>query len=238
MCFSPTADFVAAGVVGVIGVATLRQVRRPRDLVIGALPLLFAAHQFVEGFVWLGLRGQVSSGVQDAAAEIYLIYAQAILPMLVPLGFLLLERSARHRRRLWPFLGLGVGVGLFLLWHITQYPIYAEARPLCVAYTTHSPYELPSAIAYVIATCGPALLSSRRYLRWFGVVNVIGLAMASTMRETEFTSAWCVYAALASILILLHFRRDNRAQGEAAGGVGTATEDGGPPANAVAATDG
>lgn len=233
MCFSPTADFVAAGVVGVIGVATLQQVRRPRDLVIGALPLLFAAHQFVEGFVWLGLRGQVSSGVQATAAEIYLIYAQVVLPMLVPLGFLLLERSARHRRRLWPFLGLGVGVGLFLLWHLTQYPIYAEARPLCVAYTTHSPHELPSAIAYVIATCGPALLSSRRYLRWFGVVNVIGLAMAATMRETEFTSAWCVYAALASFLILLHFRRENRArEGDEARGGGTATDVGGPIASA------
>ncbi len=69
MCFSPEADFTAAAVVGVVGVATLRLVREPRDLLIAALPLLFALHQFVEGFVWLGLQGDVSSGLGDDARE-------------------------------------------------------------------------------------------------------------------------------------------------------------------------
>jgi hypothetical protein len=57
MCFSPDADFTASAVVGGVGVATLRRVRGRRELIIGALPLLFALHQFTEGFVWLGLRG-------------------------------------------------------------------------------------------------------------------------------------------------------------------------------------
>jgi hypothetical protein len=60
MCFSPQADFAAGAVVTGMGVEALRRVRVRRELIVGALPLLFGIHQLVEGFVWLGLRGQVS----------------------------------------------------------------------------------------------------------------------------------------------------------------------------------
>jgi len=59
MCFSATASFVASGVIGSIGLATLRHVREPRTLLFAAVPMLFAVHQFTEGFVWLGLNGRM-----------------------------------------------------------------------------------------------------------------------------------------------------------------------------------
>ena len=62
-----------------------------------------------------------------------------------------------------------------------------------------APLGTQAAVLYVIATCAPALLSSRRYLQWFGVVNLVGVAIAFTIREAEFTSVWCVYAALVSV---------------------------------------
>ena len=98
MCFSPEADFTAGAVVAVMGVETLRRVRGRRELLLGALPLLFGIHQLVEGFVWLGLRGQVSSGLGNAAKEAYIVYAQAVLPAIVPLGFMLLEPDRRRAR--------------------------------------------------------------------------------------------------------------------------------------------
>ena len=91
MCFSPEADFAAGAVVAGVGVETLRWVRVGRELVVGALPLLFGVHQLVEGFVWLGLRGEVSSGLADAAKEVYIVYPHAVLPAIVPLGFTLIE---------------------------------------------------------------------------------------------------------------------------------------------------
>src|SRR6266700_575326 len=108
MCFSPEADFAAGVVVAGVGVETLRRVESRRELIVGALPLLFGIHQLVEGFVWLGLRGQVSSGVADTAKDAYIVYAHAVLPALVPLGFLLLERDRRRARRLWPLVALGL----------------------------------------------------------------------------------------------------------------------------------
>lgn len=61
VCFSATADSVAAGVIGSVGIATLTQVRTRRDVPFASLPLLFAAHQFTEGFVWLSLEGHISA---------------------------------------------------------------------------------------------------------------------------------------------------------------------------------
>ena len=51
MCFSATANFVGSGVVGAVGVVTLTKVKHRRELLFAALPVLFAVHQFIEGFV-------------------------------------------------------------------------------------------------------------------------------------------------------------------------------------------
>jgi hypothetical protein len=222
MCFSPEADFAAAAVVGVVGVATLRRVRKRRELIVGALPLLFAVHQFLEGFVWLGLRGDVSTGLGNAARDAYLLYAFAVLPMIVPVGFLLLEPVRRRRHWVLPFVALGAGVGLYLLWEVARYPVDAVAHPDGIAYYTHAGDGYVPAVAYIVATCGPALLSSLSYLRWFGVINVAGAVVAAAVYQLEFESIWCLYAALASTLIFEHFRRRRSAKKVQLGYAGTA----------------
>lgn len=205
MCFSPEADFTAGVVVAGVGVETLRRVRAPRELIVAALPLLFGIHQLVEGFVWLGLRGQVSSGLGNAAKETYIVYAHAVLPVIVPLGFMLLEPDRRRSRWMWPLVGLGLVLGVYLLWQITAYPVGAQEEARCIDYTTHTPNDVLIGALYVIATCGPALLSSRRHLRWFGVVSLIGVIATALVRADELTSLWCLYVALISVLIFEHF---------------------------------
>lgn len=216
MCFSPEADFTAGTAVAAVGVQTLRRVRVPRELVIGSLPLLLGAHQFVEGFVWLGLRGQVSSGLGAAARDAYIVFAYAVLPAIVPIGFVLLEPDRRRARWLLPFAFAGVLMGGYLLWQVTAFPVGAHEQARCIDYTTDTPNDFLIAALYVAVTCGPALLSSRRYLRWFGVLALLGVIAAALVRADELTSLWCLYAALVSVLILEHFRRqraaDTRAQ--------------------------
>jgi hypothetical protein len=207
MCFSPEADFAVGTVVAGVGVETLRRVRGRRELIVGALPLLFGIHQLVEGFVWLGLRGQVSQGLGDAAKEAYIVYAHAVLPAIVPFGFLLLEPDRRRARLMWPLGCLGLVVGIYLLWQVTAYPVGAYQEARCIDYTTHAPNDALIASLYVLATCGPALISSRRYLRWFGLVSVVGVIATALVRADELTSLWCLYVAMVSMLILEHFRR-------------------------------
>ena len=60
MCFSATANFVGSGVLGAIGFVTVTKVKHRREVLFASLPVLFAIHQFIEGFVWLGLDGILS----------------------------------------------------------------------------------------------------------------------------------------------------------------------------------
>ena len=89
MCFSAAANFVGSGVLGTIGVATLTKVKHKRELLFASLPTLFAVHQFIEGFVWLGLDGVLSHAVAHNMGAAFMLYAQGLLPLLAPLSVLL-----------------------------------------------------------------------------------------------------------------------------------------------------
>ena len=225
MCFSPDADFVAGAVVAGVGVETLRHVRARRELIVGALPLLFGIHQLVEGFVWLGLRGQVSHGFGDAAKEAYIVYAHAVLPVIVPLGFMLLEPDRRRSRVMLAMASVGAVLGAYLLWQVTAYPVGAHEEARCIDYTTHTPNDAIIALLYVAATCGPALISSRRYLRWFGLISLVGVIVTAVVRVDELTSLWCVYVAFVSVLILEHFRRQRASEVHVTSGPAWSSED-------------
>jgi hypothetical protein len=207
MCFSPEADFTAGAIVTCVGIETLRHVNTRRELIVGVLPLLLGVHQLVEGVVWLGLRGQVSSGLGDAAKEGYIVFAHAALPAIVPFGLMLLEPDPRRARWISPLAALGLLLGAYMLWQVTAYPVGAHVLARCIDYTTHTPNDTLIGALYVAVTCGPALLSSRPYLRRFGLVSLAGVLASALVRVDELTSLWCVYVAMISVLILKHFRR-------------------------------
>jgi hypothetical protein len=111
-----------------------------------------------------------------------------------------------------PWALAGVLLGGYLLWQITAYPVGAHEQAHCIAYTTHTPNDYLITALYVAVTCAPALLSSRRYLRWFGLLNLVGVITTGIVRADELTSLWCLYAAFVSVLILEHFRRQRAAE--------------------------
>src|ERR1700761_5217214 len=134
MCFSAAANFVGSGVLGAVGVVTLTKVKHRRELLFAALPTLFAIHQFIEGFVWLGLDGTLSPAVTHDMGAAYMLYAQELLPFLLPLAVLLFEPDGRSRRRMLPFLGLGVATGLYILWGLAAYPTQIYVREHSIVY--------------------------------------------------------------------------------------------------------
>ena len=213
MCFSATADFVAAGVIGSVGVATLTQVRTRRDVPFASLPLLFAAHQFTEGFVWLSLEGQLGRGAGDVAAYLYVLFAFGLLPLLVPAAILLIEPPGRRRMHMAPFVVVGAVTSTYLFWATATQPVRYEEVHHSIAYTAHAPLLGIAAVGYVLATVGAALLAGYRSIVAFGVANAVGLTAVLVVLAEAFASVWCVWAALTSCLVLLFFVRRNRAQG-------------------------
>src|SRR5580704_13605054 len=98
VCFSASANFAGSAVLGAIGVATIAEVKHRRELLFAAMPCLFALHQFTEGFVWLGLDSPSGSAMTHDAGAAYVLFAQGLLPVLLPLSVFLIEPTEQRRR--------------------------------------------------------------------------------------------------------------------------------------------
>jgi hypothetical protein len=207
MCFSATANFVGSAVLGTIGIATLSEVKHRRELLFAAMPVLFAVHQFTEGFVWLGVDHRLPSIVTHDAGAAYVLYAQGLLPFLLPLSVLLIEPTTRQRRRMLGFVTLGCLLGVYILWGLIAYPLDISAAGHGVVYLNQITTTTVVAVLYVIATCGALFFSGFRDLVVLGWLNMVGLLVVMAVRRYEFTSLWCAYAAVVSIIIYFFFRR-------------------------------
>jgi hypothetical protein len=205
MCFSATANFVGSAVLGAVDVVTLTRVKHRRELLFAALPTLLAIHQFIEGFVWLGLDGILSPAVAHNMGAAFMLYAQGLLPFLMPLSVLLFEPDAKSRRRMLPFLVLGGGTALYNLWALTAFPLQLYIRGNSIVYINQATNHTAVAVLYVIATCGSLFFSQIKPMILFGVANLAIILVVMEVKRYAFTSLWCAYAAVASVIILAYF---------------------------------
>lgn len=210
MCFSATANFVGSGVLGAIGAVTLTKVKHRRELLFASLPTLFAIHQFIEGFVWLGLDGILSPTVAHNMGAAFMLYAQGLLPFLLPLSVLLFEPTAKRRRRMLPFLVIGGLAALYILWALTAFPLQVFVERKSIVYINPATNNTAVAVVYIIATCGSLFFSQVTDMIIFGAANLIILIAVLAVKSYAFTSLWCAYAAVASVIILVYFWKSNK----------------------------
>jgi hypothetical protein len=205
MCFSAAANFTGSGVLATVGVITLTKVKHRRELLFASLPILFAIHQFIEGFVWLGLDGMLSPQVTHDMGAAFMLYAQGLLPFLLPLSVILFEPTAKSRIRMLPFLVVGTLTTLYILWALTAFPTQVFVKGNSIVYINQATNNIYVAILYVIATCGSLLFSKVKDMVIFGVANMAILLTVMAVKRYAFTSLWCAYAAVASVIILAYF---------------------------------
>jgi len=207
MCFSPTASFVSAAVIATIGVATLRHVKEPRTILFAATPMLFALHQFTEGLVWLGLQGRIGPIGRDHAAFLFTMYAQGLLPFLMPLAVTLLEPAGWRRRAMMGLTAIGGVAAAWDSYGLMFLPSRLFVDHNSIAYRNVMTGSLAISLLYILATCGSLLLSRYRMVRWYGVVNVVALTIVQIVKAETFASVWCFYAALMSVMLYWQFSR-------------------------------
>jgi hypothetical protein len=206
MCYSPTASFTSAALLGVIGVATVRQVRSPGTLLFAATPLLFAFHQFAEGLVWLGLQGRIGPIARDHASFLFTLYAQGVLPFLMPLAVTVMEPAPRRRAIMSGLTAIGAIAAVWDAYGLIALPTEVAIDHHSIAYRNAMTASLVISLLYIVATCGSLLLSSFRTVRWYGALNVVALTIVEIVRATAFASVWCFYAALMSAVIYWQVR--------------------------------
>lgn len=210
MCFSSGASFGAGAMLAVAGITSITQARKPSQLPFAAIPLLFAAQQIAEGFVWLDQKETPHTQWGAAAMYVFLFFAQVVWPFWVPLSIWLLEKNTARKKILLAVLCLGIFTALNLAYLLFTLTVKAAVHQ------HHIFYELDfrgvstqANILYFISTAIPCLLSSIRSVRWLGISLMISLLLTYLFSTEEFISVWCFFAALLSIMIffiLKHLR--------------------------------
>jgi hypothetical protein len=139
----------------------------------------------------------------------FMLYAQGLLPFLLPLSVLLFEPDGKSRTRMLPFLALGAGTTLYILWALTAYPLQVSVRENSIVYINQATNNTAVAVLYVLATCGSLFFSKVRAMVVFGAANLAILLAVMALKRYAFTSLWCAYAAIASVIILAYFWRSS-----------------------------
>lgn len=207
MCLAPEVDLIAGLAITAVGIDTLRRVDRKPELVIGSLPLLFGLHTLVETFVWWSVDGTIDQADGRAAMWMYLLFALPGLPMLVPLSLLLVESERKRRDAMMVTLGLGTLVAAMLTWQLLDGTVDAIARPVHIEYNFGLDWPILVVAGYLVATCAPLIISSWPTIRWWGIANVIVVAVIGAAAVGDVISLWCFWAAATSIAINLTLRR-------------------------------
>ena len=136
-----------------------------------------------------------------------MLYAQGLLPFLLPLSVLLIEPTMERRKWMLGFLLLGTALALYILWGLIADPLEIYVRDHSIVYENAITTTTIVAVLYVITTCGALFFSGFRDLVLFGWLNLVGLLIVMLLRSYAFTSLWCAYAATISVVIYFFFRR-------------------------------
>jgi hypothetical protein len=215
MCFSPGASIAAGVLLTFVGTETLRKVHKPEQIAFAAIPIVFAFQQFSEGALWLTIGKPGLESVQALATTVFLIMAQIIWPLLVPIAVLLMEHHKIRKRILYVLIALGAVAAAYYTYSMVSYHSYARISYLHIEYMTRNQVPLDivkitGIASYLIATLVPFFVSSIKRTYILGVVMVLSCIVSAVFFTLYFTSVWCFFAAVISFLIYFTIRASHR----------------------------
>lgn len=210
MCFSATASFTAAAVLLGVGTLTLRSALGARhshpwrDLPLAAIPLLFAIQQAIEGVIWLTFRVDAPL-LNSVMTHAYSFFSHVLWPAYVPLAVWLIEPPGRRRQGLRVLAAGGLAVAAYLLYILLAFPVVSRPSGQHVEYVSPHFFAAVTMTLYLLSTTASPLLSSHRWVKAFGALALLAFGAAYYFYAQWFISVWCLFAALLSALIYLHF---------------------------------
>ena len=206
MCFSAQASFGASALLTIIGGATIEKIIRKkqyRKAMLAIVPTFFAIQQCFEGFVWLGLAQDTPPWHTPYAIFGFLFFAFFLWPVLIPYALIPFETSKMRKNMLYMAWGLGICVAAGLAWTAFNYGVRSEISCNHIAYTLEFPdsNDRWGTLCYILATVLPFFISSKRKVWLFGIALCGSIGLTWFMYNAYFTSVWCFFSALLSILL-------------------------------------
>jgi hypothetical protein len=203
MCFSPEASFAGGVIISSIGVATVKKVHAPSQILFASIPLFFGVQQIAEGFLWLSIPRPEYFLVQHICTYLFLLMARVIWPMMIPLSTLLMEKDNKKKIYLRILLGMGLSVSLYYVYCLFFLNVTPYISGHHIQYISDFPESLATAvfIIYFIASITPLFISSVNRTKLLGIL-MFASGVATIIFFTEYlTSVWCFFAAIISVVI-------------------------------------
>jgi len=212
MCFSAEASFAGGVIISAIGVATITKVHKPSQLIFASIPLFFGFQQFAEGLVWLTIPNPADAAILKMATYVFLIMADFLWPMMIPLAVLMMEKNEKKKRILQVFSIAGLALSMYYAYCLVFYNIYPEISGYHILYKTDFPKALsmPAFIIYLIVTIIPLFISSIKRTHLLGVLMFLSCLVTAIFFRQYLTSVWCFFAALISGVIFWILRDSKR----------------------------
>lgn len=204
MCFSATASFAAGAALLGVGTVTVSRVRRPAELLFAMIPGLFGVQQLIEGALWLTFP-DTAPHANSVLTHTYSFFSHVLWPVYVPFAVLLLEPEAWRRKLLSGIAVAGTAVGFYLLYFLVTEPIVSRVVDKHIRYDSPHFYIAAVIALYVLATCVSSFVSSCKTIKLFGMATFIALLAAYAFYVFWFISVWCFFAAVLSVIVLVHF---------------------------------
>jgi hypothetical protein len=203
MCFSSEASFVGGVIILSIGVVTVRKVHKPSQLVFAFIPFFFGIQQIAEGFLWLALPHPEYLAIQKFSTYAFLIMAEVLWPVMIPLSVLYMEENKKRRKMLWVLLFIGASLSLYYAFCLLTFSVNPQIINYHIRYNSDFPKSLAMVafVAYLIATLSPFFVSSMKRAHLLGILMFSSCAVTALFFTQYLTSVWCFFAAIISGVI-------------------------------------
>jgi hypothetical protein len=208
MCFSLTASFTASLVLITCGIGALMRAQERKIRMVAAVPLLFGIQQCAEGMVWLSFAYPAFASIRALSSYVFLLFALVIWPLWIPLAMIYFEGVRTYRRYIYSLIAGGmcalasivysllysmsVTINHHVIYNLNAYEHFGEWS--MYVYATFS-------LFYVIATILPFFIARNRWLWLIGALIAMGYVVSYIFYYKAFTSVWCFFAALISLLV-------------------------------------
>ena len=216
MCFSAGASFTMAGVLTVIGGASIGvSADTPRRL-FAAIPLVFALQQAAEGIVWLTIDPMGHAILHRAAVFTFLAFALVVWPTWVPWSLRAAERNAARRKWLtrltWAGGLVSLGAVVLLAWWEPRAFVQGSSVQYDFGVPTGAFVHFLILVAYTAPPLAACVVSTIALSKAFGAALALSMGAALAIRAEALTSVWCFFAAGLSLLVLASMRTPAPAQ--------------------------
>jgi hypothetical protein len=214
MCFSAEASFAGGVIISAIGVATVRKVHKPSQILFSAIPLFFGLQQITEGILWMTLPLLDHVGLRHFSTYVFLVMAQVIWPVLIPLSVLFMEESEKKKKYLFALLFTGTALSIYYAICLLSFNVYPQIQGYHIFYDNDFPkspvFTIVSFIFYLIATITPLFVSSIKKTHLLGILMTFSCLVTGIFFTQYLLSVWCFFAALISAVIywILHDSRN------------------------------